>query len=376
MNPLEQAKKNFLKKEKDLSPFACKSKDALRMKPEKEDIRSPFFHDADRILYDLSYSRYQNKTQVFSHCDNDHISKRMTHVQMVSKIARTIGRSLGLNEDLIEAIALGHDIGHPPLAHQGEAMLNKISQEAIKKNYAHNVQSVRYYMEIANHGKGLNLSIQTLDGILMHNGEILSEIYAPQAKTKEEFLKEYHLAEEDVKKISSSRPMTLEGCVVRLSDIIGYIGRDVEDAILMGVLEEKDLPEEITTVLGKTNREIINTLVCDIINESIGKPYIKLSTKVYHALFELKEFNVQKIYSQSMLEETYNRYEQGMKKLYQKFLKDIQKENRQSLIYQDFLHQKDTTYLKETPPERIVIDYLSGMTDEYFLKQIKCLEIE
>ena len=193
MNYLEEARENFLKKEKDLSLYAQKSMDAKRFKKEKEDIRTPFFHDIDRIIYDLSYTRYLDKTQVFTSCENDHISKRMTHVQMVSKIARTIGRSLSLNEDLIEAIALGHDIGHTPLGHSGEAMLNKLCQEKMGCTFAHNVESVRYYMEIAHQGEGLNLCLQTLDGILMHNGEVLSKRYIKEEKTMTEFLAEYQL---------------------------------------------------------------------------------------------------------------------------------------------------------------------------------------
>ena len=155
MDYLEKARKNFLRKEENLSPYATKSKDAIRFRKEKEDMRSPFFHDIDRILHDLSYTRYQDKTQVFTNCENDHISKRMTHVQLVSKIARTIGRALNLNEDLIEAIALAHDIGHTPLGHAGEAMLNEICMKELGCSFAHNIEGVRYYMEIAKHGEDL-----------------------------------------------------------------------------------------------------------------------------------------------------------------------------------------------------------------------------
>ena len=177
MDVLKKAKKNFLKKERGLSSYATKSKEAIRLKPFVEDIRPPFFHDIDRIIHSLSYTRYLNKTQVFSSSPNDHVSKRITHVQLVSKIARTIGRALNLNEDLIEAIALGHDIGHTPLGHAGEEMIANISRRELKEEFAHNIQSVRYYMAVANHGEGLNLTIQVLDGIMTHNGEMLSNIY-------------------------------------------------------------------------------------------------------------------------------------------------------------------------------------------------------
>ena len=374
MNYIEEAKANFLKKEESLSPYARKSSEAIRLSFEEEDIRTPFFHDIDRIIHDLSYTRYLDKTQVFTHSENDHVSKRMTHVQLVSKIARTIGRSLSLNEDLIEAIALGHDIGHTPLGHSGEAMLDKICKEHLGCTFAHNVESVRYYMAIAKNGEGLNLCIETLDGILMHNGEILEPIYRPLAKTKEEFLKEYEAALVDVNAIKKSRPMTLEGCVVRLSDIIGYIGRDIEDAILIGRLKRSDIPQEIKEVLGCTNKEIVNTLILDIIKESMGKPYIKMSDKVYQALLLLKDFNMEKIYSHSMNKETYHVYEVGMQKLYDKYLNDLKTKNKKSIIYKTYLDTASKDYLSNTPVERQVIDYIAGMTDAFFIKQLESLK--
>ena len=170
MNFLEEAKTNFLLKESNLSKYATKSCDAIRLQPISEDIRPNFFRDIDRIIHSLSYSRYSDKTQVFSYKENDHISKRMIHVQLVSKVARTIGRALNLNEDLIEAIALGHDIGHTPLGHEGEYILDEISQRELGETFAHNVQSVRHCMYVENKGQGLNLSIQVLDGIMCHNG--------------------------------------------------------------------------------------------------------------------------------------------------------------------------------------------------------------
>ena len=188
---LEQINKNFLAKEENLSPYAIKSQDAIRLKEENdEDIRPAFYRDIDRIIYSLSYTRYIDKTQVFSFKENDHISKRMVHVQLVSKVARTIGRALGLNEDLIEAIALGHDIGHTPIGHQGEFILDEISQKTINERFSHNLQSARTLMFVEHNGKGCNLSIQVLDGIMCHNGEIPTNIYKPKKKTKEDYLED------------------------------------------------------------------------------------------------------------------------------------------------------------------------------------------
>ena len=278
MKYFEEAKSNFLRHEKDYSCYAAKSSDAVRFFEVVDDIRAPF-------------SRYADKTQVHSYKENDHISRRMVHVQFVSKIARTIGRALGLNTDLIEAIALGHDIGHTPLGHAGESLLNEISLRELNEVFAHNIQSVRHYMCVENGGVGLNLCVQVLDGIMCHNGEMLSNVYTPVSKSKEEFLEQYENAYRDYSSILRVQPMTLEGCVVRISDIIGYIGRDIEDAILLGILKRDDLPKDITDVLGINNNDIINTIVTDVIDNSMGKNYIKLSKEVYEALWNLKNFN-------------------------------------------------------------------------------------
>ena len=371
MENFEKAKENFLSKEKNLSKYATKSSDAIRFKEENEDIRPPFFHDIDRIIHSLSYTRYLNKTQVYTLNSNDHVSRRITHVQLVSKIARTIGRALNLNEDLIEAIALGHDIGHTPLGHAGEAILNRLSLKELGEYFAHNIQGVRYYMNVATDGKGLNLTLQTLDGIMTHNGEMLSPIYEPMAKDKEEFLREYNESYKDLEKSKKYRPMTLEGCVVRISDIIGYIGRDIEDAIMIDRFKRSDIPESIRDVLGDNNRDIVNTIVLDIINESIDKPYIKMSDKVYNALFALKKFNNENIYKYSMTKEELNYYEAGINKLYNIYLDDIKTNNKESDIYKIFLNHQDKRYLESTNIKRWVIDYIAGMTDDFLIREIK-----
>ncbi len=374
MENFEKAKENFLNKEKNLSKYATRSSDAIRFKEENEDIRPPFFHDIDRIIHSLSYTRYLNKTQVYTLNSNDHVSRRITHVQLVSKIARTIGRALNLNEDLIEAIALGHDIGHTPLGHAGEAILNRLSLKELGEYFAHNIQGVRYYMEVATDGKGLNLTLQTLDGIMTHNGEMLSPIYEPMKKDKDEFLFEYNESYKDLKKSKTYRPMTLEGCVVRISDIIGYIGRDIEDAIMIDRFKRSDIPKEIRDVLGDNNRDIVNTIVLDIINESIDKPYIKMSDKVYNALFVLKKFNNDNIYSKSMTKEELDYYEIVINKLYHIYLEDIKSNNKESIIYKIFLNHQDKSYIESTNIKRQVIDFIAGMTDDFLVREIKKYE--
>ncbi len=364
-------KNNFLKIEDTYSPYATKSSEVVRFRPMDDDIRAPFFRDVDRIIHALSYTRYADKTQVYSFQQNDHISERMLHVQLVSKVARTIGRALNLNCDLIEAIALGHDVGHTPLGHTGEALLNEISLRELGEYFAHNIQGVRHYMEVENHGEGLNLSIQVLDGIMCHNGEMLSNIYTPVIKTKEEFLSEYQEAYHDLKASSHNHPMTLEGCVVRISDIIGYIGRDIEDAIELGLFKRSELPKEITEVLGNTNSDIMNTIILDIIENSLDKPYIGLSERVYRALFALKKFNSENIYRKSMTSEDIEYYRRGMNRLYHIYLDDIKDNRVESVIYTIFLNSQSPRYLEITDARRKVIDFIAGMTDDMFIREVK-----
>lgn len=370
MNYEEQAKINFLAKEENLSEYATKSCDAIRLKEMIPDIRPNFFRDIDKIIHSLSYTRYSDKTQVFPYKENDHISKRMIHVQLVSKVARTIGRALNLNEDLIEAIALGHDIGHTPLGHEGEYILDEISERELGEKFAHNIQSVRHCMYVENKGKGLNLSIQVLDGIMCHNGEMLSNEYIPMKKDKDEFLKEFNNSYTNYSETKKCSPMTLEGCVVRISDIIGYIGRDIEDAIELGKIKREELPKEISDVLGTTNKDIINTIILDIIKESINKPYIKMSKDVYNALFALKKFNSENIYSKSMSKEDKEYYRQGMNILFNDYLNAIETGNKNSVIFTMFLNEQDDEYLENTSKKRQVIDFIAGMTDDLFISEL------
>lgn len=368
---------NMYNHENNLSKFASLSKNAIRLKQEESDIRPAYFRDIDRIIYSLSYTRYIDKTQVFSLKENDHISKRIIHVQFVSKIAKTIGRALGLNEDLIEAIALGHDLGHVPFGHVGEKILNDISLKYDNTYFNHNAQSVRELMSLEKNGQGLNITIQVLDGILCHNGEFLSGKYIPKKKSVQTFLDDYNNTYINEKANTMLIPMTLEGCVVRISDIVGYIGRDIEDAIMLGILKKEELPKEITSVLGNNNREIINTIVTDIINNSLNKPYLLLSDDVYKALKALKNFNYKHIYDKANTKEQIKKYEEMFNFLFQFFLNDLENKNKDSIIYQDFLNNMNEEYKRKTKNPRIVIDYIAGMTDDYFIKQYNvCKKVE
>ena len=365
MNYLE----NMLNHNKILSKYACPDSDAIYLHENKDDFRTPFFRDIDRIIYTLAFVRYSDKTQVFSFKENDHLTKRMIHIQYVAKIARTIGRALGLNEDLIEAAALGHDLGHTPFGHVGEAILNEISLENNEGYFNHNVHSVRLLMYIENYGKGLNITLQTLDAIMCHNGEFASQMYEVKKKSKEEFLSEYESCYKDKSAIKKLRPMTLEGAVVRISDLIAYLGRDIEDAKRMGLIDFSDIPLSIKENLGTSNREIVNTIVMDIINNSIGKDYIKLSDDVFKSIVELKKFNYENIYYKAYTEEEKDKLKLMLNTLFNKYMKDLENNNTDSNIIKSYLANMSDEYKNSNSNARIVIDYIAGMTDDYTLRE-------
>lgn len=366
----EKIRENMALKNNYLAPYACRDSEAYRFQSFiDDDFRTPFYRDSDRIVYSLSYTRYMDKTQVFSFNENDNISKRMTHVQMVSKIARTIGRALRLNEDLIEAAALGHDLGHVPFGHAGERILNEISLEYGEGYFNHNVQSVRTLMYLENNGIGSNITLQVLDAIMCHNGELELQEYRPRKKTKEEFLDEYENTYNDRDAVKELIPMTLEGCVVRVSDIIAYIGRDIEDAVRMGVISENEIPYEISSVLGVTNREIINTINVDLISNSLDKDYLCMSDKVFKALKDLKTFNYEHIYSKSNSKEMLDLYEDMFRKVFKTCLNDLKTNNRDGHIFTVYLNDMDENYLNNTSDERKVIDYIAGMTDDFIVSE-------
>ena len=354
---------NLLKNEENMSMYATKSSDGVRLKEFREDIRPNYFRDIDKIIYSHCYSRYIDKTQVFSFKNNDHITKRIIHVQLVSKIARTIGRALNLNEDLIEAISLGHDVGHVPFGHVGESILNEISLKYLDEPFKHNVQSVRNLMVLENNGKGINLCVQVLDGILCHNGEKLQKIYNYKHKTTEEFIKEYNKCYKKEK--FDLVPMTLEGCVVRLSDVIGYLGRDIEDAITLGIIDKEDIPINIRKKLGENNSSIISLIINDVIINSINKPYIKLSDEYYNLMNELLDFNYKNIYAKAYTNDEKNKIKEMFNDIYKSYLTDLETNNINSSICKVFLNEMNEEYKNNTSNERIVIDYISGMTDQY-----------
>ena len=365
-------KMNMLKHENKLSKYATLDKDAIRLNKHNSnyDIRPNFFRDVDKIINCPAYTRYADKTQVFSFNNNDNISRRFIHVQLVSKIARTIGRSLNLNEDLIEAIALGHDIGHVPFGHAGEKILNELSLKYLGEYFYHNVQSVRNFMFIEKDGNGSNLTIQVLDGIMCHNGEKLYQKYEPKKKTKEEFLYEYYECYKDKEIANKFIPMTLEGCVVRISDVIGYIGRDIEDAIILGIINRDDIPKEVTDVFGNTNSSIIDTIVLDIIEKSYDKNYIMMSDKIYNSLDKLLKFNYSNIYNKSCTSDDLEKYRKIFNKLFLKYYDDVINNKSNSNIYNDFLNHMNDEY-KNNNPYRIVIDFIAGMTDDYLMNEYK-----
>ena len=353
----------------NLSCYACLDKEAIYLKPNHDDIRTPFFRDIDRIIYSLAFIRYQDKTQVFSNTIHDHVAKRMIHVQFVSKIARTIGRALGLNEDLIEAAALGHDLGHVPFGHQGEYILNDISLKHNEGYFNHNIERVRNLMCLENYGKGTNITVQVLDAIMCHNGEFALGEYHPRKKTKEEFLEEYERSYKEKDILLKMKPMTLEGCVVRVSDLIAYLGRDIDDAVRLHVLKREDIPKSITEVLGSTTKEIVNTCILDIINNSYGKNYIKLSDEIFKAIEDLKRFNYEHIYNKAMSREEKETLREKFTCLFDTYLEDLKINNLNSPIINSFLENMSDDYKSNTTHERMVIDYIAGMTDDFFLRE-------
>ncbi|MEG2310615.1 MAG: HD domain-containing protein [Clostridia bacterium] len=365
----DEIKKQISKYEVYLKPYACLSKDAIRFKDEESDIRSAFARDCDRIIHTLSYTRYSDKTQVYSDINNDNISKRMTHVQFVSRASRTIAKALGTNEELCEAISLGHDVGHTPMGHIGERILNEISNRELGISFAHNLNSVRVFMNVEDNGQGLNLTLQVLDGIMCHNGEMVKSKYTPISKTKEEFLKEYNSCILNENQISCLRPMTLEGCIVRISDIIGYIGKDIEDAILMNTIKVSDIPKNIVDVLGCNNKCIMNSIILDIIEQSFSKPYIQLSDKIYDAIVDLKDFNMKNIYLKANTNEAIKQYKKMFNTLFNVYLKALKSKDKDNDINKIFLLNMNVDYFKSSSNEQIVIDYIAGMTDRFLQRQ-------
>ncbi|MEJ2165952.1 MAG: HD domain-containing protein [Desulfobacterales bacterium] len=365
--------KTFLNRQEaeKLSPLAAKNAQGIRRVPDERlesGYRQAYSVDVDRILHSLAYARYIDKTQVFYLVKNDHITHRVLHVQLVSKIARTIGRFLGLNEDLIEAIALGHDIGHAPFGHDGERFLSEICRKNGIGFFHHNLQSVQFLERVERKGKGWNLCLQTLDGILCHDGELHNERLLP-AITQTFGGMDAQIAAKRNNPSTELIPMTLEGCVVRIADTVSYIGRDIEDAIRLGLIKRSALPPRSVAVLGDTNGTIVFNLVTDIILNSYENPYIAFSPEVSEALILLKKFNLDSIYLNPKIKQYTQRIKTLFEMLFEKFLEDLQKQRKSSVIYRQFLKDMTPEYIQQHAPAEIVRDFISGMTDQYFLDQ-------
>lgn len=367
----KKIKKVMVGSEKILGKYACKSKDAIRKFPQDEDIRLEFARDVDKIIHSQCYTRYMSKTQVFVDPVNDHISTRMTHVQYVSKAARTIARALKLNEDLCEAIALGHDVGHTPYGHFGESVLNKLSKRYNNgRCFAHNLNSVRVFSVTEKKGYSTNLTLQVLDGIMCHNGEFIQERYTPNVNKDFDILyKEYNECLNDEEKIKRLVPMTLEGCVVRISDMIGYIGKDIDDANRLGIFNKDTLPAEVKTYLGTDNDQIMNSIIIDVIKNSYNKPYISMSKEVYSAVKILKKFNYDNIYFKAITEEDRKRYENTIETLYSVYSRALEMDDKENDIFKLYLKDMSDTYVQNNTNSQIIIDYIAGMTDNFLQRQ-------
>ncbi len=354
-----------------LSPFASYSDGASRRQAETQletDYRLPFSMDVDRILHSRAYTRYIDKTQVFYLIENDHITHRVLHVQLVSKIARTIGRFLCLNEDLIEAIALGHDIGHTPFGHEGEMYLSALCHNSGIGYFLHNIQSMQFLDQVERNGTGWNLCLETLDGILCHDGEIHNQLLTPfPGKTfvtldQERETKKAHPE-------TALLPMTLEGCVVRMADTISYIGRDIEDAIRLNLIDRDDIPKPCVRLLGNTNGRIVFRLVTDVIQNSVNQRFVAFSPEISQAVETLKKFNLERIYLNPKIKGNSAVIRQMFDHMFETCLSDIQSGNRSSPIFSKFLKEKQPVYTSRFQPAEIVRDYISGMTDSYFMRQ-------
>lgn len=358
-----------------LEKFKSKSSPpAIRRNPQKDipsAIRPAYIRDVEKIIHSPYYNRYTDKTQVFSFYKNDDISRRALHVQLVSRIARDIGRVLELDLDLIEAIALGHDIGHTPFGHAGERILGKIYHERTKRFFNHNVHSVRVLDKIFN----LNLTLQTLDGILCHNGELELKEYRPSnLEGFDAFDKKVESCYSDQSAIKQLIPCTLEGCVVRICDIIAYIGKDRQDAVKTKNIESENIFDD--GVIGRYNAKMINNLIVNIIENSYGKDYLQLDDEHFEALKEGKASNNRLIYRNEEQDEKYNTIVAPMfERIYEKLILDLKEGNKKSVIFKHHIafieehnkHRGANNYFENNTHDDIVTDFIASMTDDYII---------
>ena len=349
-------------------------KDAHRRDADRDvatPVRPAFIRDAEKILHSAYYNRYADKTQVFSFYRNDDITRRALHVQLVSRTARTIGRVLGLNLDLIEAIALGHDIGHTPFGHAGEKFLSKILLSRTGRNFSHNIHSVRVFDRIFHY----NLTLETLNGIAAHNGEVEAKSYAPKAMTDfDVFDAAIEGCYQDPKNNLRFVPSTLEGCLVRICDIIAYLGKDRQDAIRAGLVSsDKSFSD---SGIGVYNAEMIHNIQVDLIENSYGKSAIAMSDECFEALSKAKKDNYEKIYFDERVQKRLNdEIRPMMERMYEHLYRDLVTGDENSVIFRhhvsmvekDYSNKREALLYREDDPNMIVIDFVASMTDDYFL---------
>lgn len=388
----EQAYLNGINDDFDrgLSPYAAKNSASVRLDDRRryDIIRPPYSYDVDCILHSPLYNRYADKTQVFSFYKNDDLTRRALHVQLVSKIGKTIGRALRLNLDLIESISLGHDIGHTPFGHKGEQFLSECCQEGFRKEgkppryFNHNVQSARIFRYLMDR----NFTLQTLSGILSHNGEKVCRAYAPsRLATFQEFdrILERCCLENDFHR--SLHPNTLEGCVVRISDMIAYAGKDRQDLYRARLITAQKFKEK--RLIGTSNRDIISNLVINIIKNSIDSPSLNMDEEVFADLKDLIDENYRIIYGNQALNEPYYEIIQPlMKKLYARLTEDVERRNFDSPVFRHYLNDRyQGAYYRENrnpigrilaDPNEIVTDFIASMTDDYFIDICKALHLD
>lgn len=358
-----------------LSPYRTLNENAVRLRTESNEsdlIRPAFVRDCEKIINMAAYNRLSDKTQVLSFYRNDDISRRALHVQLVARIARNISRALGLNCDLTEAIALGHDIGHTPFGHAGERFLNQILHERTGRYFSHNVQSARILFEIF----APNVSLQTLDGILCHNGEFELLRYYPAPCTGfDDLTKRMQLCkttgETAVKKLI---PCTLEGCVVRISDVLAYLGKDRQDAYRAHLIKDVNVFKN-ESGYGIKNGEFLNNFTVDIIENSYGKDHLEMSDEGFCALRDAKKENYDKIYLDPNVIKAYDPIYPMLEKLYLNLYDALCRNDTHSPI---FIHHIDyiKSITKKHAPDKeytlhdkddIVCDYIASMTDDYFI---------
>ena len=346
-----------------LHPKAAHSADHFRRFGAERDHRLPYKRDVDRIVHSRAFARYIDKTQVIYLVNHEHLTRRLLHVQLVSSFARGIAEILGYNCDLVEAIALGHDVGHPPFGHEGETYLSELCQEHKLGAFTHSVQSCRLFREI----EPLNLGLAVYDGFLCHDGGMSGTVLQPNfGKSWDRHLEE--IARKVADPTLNIMPATLEGCLVKLCDTVSYLGRDIEDAIRVKLVARDDLPN---TILGTSNREMLSAVASDIIQNSFEKDYVALSEPIYEALMELRRFNFAHFYLNPALKGESAKIKRSYRILFETLLEDHQKQKTKSYLWSRFTHNKSEHYQKTTPVVWQVIDYMAGMTDSYFVRTLE-----